>query len=113
MSQKPYLLSDFVQTEKEGQLAIEVHSPQCPTCLNVDGRWTLKYDKRKATIISIINYASSGSEMECLICNTKFTWSQGNIDYGICTIEHEKKNDVLVPIEYFAKILGVDVYKYL
>jgi len=113
MNRKPYLLTDFIQTEKEGKLAIEVHSPQCPTCFNVDGRWTLKHDKDDATIISILNYQTSGSEMKCLCCDTEFKWSQGNINYGVCTIEHEKKNTVLVPIEYFAKILDVDVYKYL
>jgi hypothetical protein len=35
------------------------------------------------------------------------------VDYGILTIEHEKENDVLIPIEYFSKMLGVDVYKYI
>jgi len=43
---KPYLLSDFTQTEKEGKLAMEVHIPQCPICLNADGRLTLKHDKK-------------------------------------------------------------------
>lgn len=113
MNRKPYLLSDFIQTEKEGKLAIEVHSPQCPKCFNVDGRWTLKHDKKDSTIISIVNFSTSGSQMKCLCCNNEFHWSQGNINYGICTIKHERKNDVLIPIEYFEKILGVDVYQYL
>lgn len=43
---KPNLLSDFTQTQKEGKMAIEVHSPQCPNYLNVDGRLTLKHDKK-------------------------------------------------------------------
>lgn len=51
--------------------------------------------------------------MICLFCNTKFYWYKGDINYGICTIKHPRNNDVLVPIEYFEKILGVDVYKYL
>lgn len=46
MNQKPYLLSDFIQTKKEGKLAMKVHSPQCPTCFNVDGRWTLEHEKK-------------------------------------------------------------------
>ena len=113
MNRKPYLLSDFIQTEKEGKLAIEVHSPQCPQCLNVDGRWTLKHDKKDATIIRTESFATSGSMMKCLCCDNEFHWSQGNINYGICTIEHKRQNDVLIPIEYFEKILGVDVYQYI
>jgi len=42
-----------------------------------------------------------------------FKWSSGNVNYGILTIEHKRQNDVLVPIEYFSKMLGVDVYKYV
>jgi len=110
---KPNLLSEFIQTEKEGKLAIEVHSPQCPNCFNVDGRWTLKGDKHNATIISTINFATSGSMMKCLCCDEEFKWSSGNVNYGILKIQHETLNDVLVPIEYFSKILGVDVYKYV
>ena len=113
MNRKPYLLSEFSQTVTDGKLAIEVHSPQCPKCLNVDGRWTLKYDKNDATIISIENYQTSGSLMKCLCCNEEFKWSSGNVNYTILTIFHEKRNDVLVPIEYFEKVLGVDVHKYL
>jgi len=113
MNRKPYLLSDFTQTEKEGKMAIEVHSPQCPNCLNVDGRWTLKHDKKDASIISIQNFQTSGSIMKCLFCDTSFKWSSGNVNYGILTIEHRTENDVLVPIEYFSKILGIDVYKYI
>jgi len=113
MNRKPYLLSDFIQTEKEGKLAIEVHSPQCPQCLNVDGRWTLEHDKKDATIISIIDFSTSGSKMKCLCCDNEFHWSQGNINYGICTIKHTRQNSVLIPIEYFVKILRVDVDKYL
>jgi len=104
----PYLLSEFTQTEKEGKMAIEVHSPQCPKCFNVDGRWTLKHDKKDATIISVLNFASSGSIMKCLCCDEEFKWSSRNV-----MLEHKKQNDVLVPIEYFSKILKVDVYKYL
>jgi hypothetical protein len=111
MNKKPYLLTDFVQTEKEGKMAIEVHSPQCPKCLNVDGRWTLRHDKHNATIISIMNYQTSGSEMKCLCCNAEFNWCSGDSHYGI--IKNERKNDVLVPIEYFAKVLGIDPYRYL
>ena len=92
---------------------MKVHSPQCPTCFNVDGRWTLEHEKKNSTIIVDLNYATSGSMMICLFCNTKFYWSKGDINYGICTIKHTRNNDVLVPIEYFEKILGVDVYKYL
>jgi hypothetical protein len=110
---KPYLLNNFIQTEKEGKLAMEVHSPQCPTCFNVDGRFTLKDDKHNATIIKIQSSATSGSILKCLCCEFEFKWSSGNVDYGILTIEHESQNDVLVPIEYFSKILGVDVYKYI
>lgn len=57
---KPNLLSDFTQTQKEGKMAIEVHSPQCPNCLNVDGRLTLKHDKKNATIVIIQSFATSG-----------------------------------------------------
>jgi hypothetical protein len=110
---KPYLLSDFIQTEKEGKLAIEVHSPQCPTCLNIDGRSTLNHDKHNATIIKIKSFATSGSIMRCLCCESEFKWSSGNVDYGIITIEHKRLNDVLIPIEYFSTMLGVDVYKYI
>ena len=110
---KPYLLSDFTQTEKEGELAMEVHIPQCPICLNADGRLTLKHDKKNATIIITESFATSGHTVECLCCYMRFKWCSGNIDYGILTIEHERQNDILVPIEYFSKILGVDVYKYI
>ena len=113
MSRNRYLLSNFTKTEKDGKMAIEVHSPKCPNCSNVDGRWTLPYDKKDATIISIQNFQTSGSLMKCLFCDTEFKWSSGNVDYGILTIEHERQNDVLVPIEYFSKMLDVDVYKYL
>jgi hypothetical protein len=110
---KPYLLTEFTQTEKEGKLAIEVHSPQCPNCLNVDGRLTLKHDMKNATIVITESFQTSGHIVNCLCCDTSFKWSAGNVDYGIMTIEHERKNDVLVPIEYFSKMLDVDVYKYL
>lgn len=113
MSRKPYLLSDFTQTEKEGKLALEVHSPQCPTCLNVDGRLTLKHDIKNASIVITGSFQTSGHIVECLCCNTSFKWSSGNVNYGILTIQHERENDVLIPIEYFSKILGVDVYRYL
>ena len=56
---KPYLLSDFTQTVKDGKMAIEVHSPQCPTCLNVDGRLTLKHDQKNATIIIIQSFLTT------------------------------------------------------
>ena len=110
---KPYLLSDFTQTEKEGKLAMEVHIPQCPICLNADGRLTLKHDKKNATILFEQSFATSGHIVKCLCCDMSFKWSSGNVDYGIITIQHERHNDVLVPIEYFSKMLGVDVYKYL
>ena len=110
---KPYLLSKFTQTEKEGKLAIEVHSPQCPNCFNVDGRLTLKNDKHNATIIKIESFATSGSILKCLCCENQFKWSSGNVDYGILTIQHERLNDVLIPIEYFSTMLGVDVYQYI
>jgi hypothetical protein len=113
MIRQPYLLRDFTQTEKEGKMALEVHSPQCPNCLNVDGRLTLKHDRKNATIEIIQTFATSGYLVNCLCCNSNFKWSFGNVDYGILTIKHEKENDVLVPIEYFSKILGVDVYKYV
>ena len=113
MIRQPYLLRDFTQTEKEGKMALEVHSPRCPNCLNVDGRLTLKHDKKNATIEIIQTFATSGYIVKCLCCNTEFKWSAGNVDYGILTIKHEKENDVLVPIEYFSKILGVNVYKYI
>jgi hypothetical protein len=113
MNRKPYLLKDFTQTEKEGKMALEVHSPQCPNCFNVDGRLTLKHDKQNATIVIIQTFATSGYTVNCLCCNTSFHWSSGNVDYGVMTIEHERKNDVLIPIEYFSKILGVDVYQYI
>jgi hypothetical protein len=90
-------------------LASEVHSPQCPNCLNVDGRLTLKHDKKNATE----SFATSGHNVNCLCCNTAFKWCSGNVNYGILTIKHERQNDVLIPIEYFSKMLGVDVYKYL
>ena len=111
---KPNLLSDFTQTEKEGKLAIEVHSPQCPNCLNVDGRLTLNYDKQNATILFIESFATSGHMVKCLCCDTDFRWSSGNVNYaGILTIKHQRENNVLIPIEYFSKMLGVDVYKYV
>ena len=110
---KAYLLSDFTQTEKEGKMAIEVHSPQCPNCLNVDGRLTLKHDKKNATIVITESFQTSGHIVKCLCCDNSFHWSAGNVDYGILTIEHKRQNDVLIPIEYFSKMLGVDVYKYL
>jgi len=116
MNRKPYLLSEFSQTVTDGKLAIEVQCPQCPNCLNVDGRWTLKHHKKDATIISVANFATSGSLMKCLCCEEKFKWSSGNVNYGtILTIYHEKQNNVLVPIEYFEKVLGLgdDVYMYL
>lgn len=113
MNRKPHLLSEFTQTEKEGKMALEVHSPQCPNCLNVDGRLTLKHDKHNATIVIIETFQTSGYTVNCLCCNTNFKWSSGNVDYGILTIEHETENDVLIPIEYFSKMLGVDVYKYI
>jgi len=113
MNRKPYLLTDFTQTEKEGKMALEVHSPQCPNCFNVDGRLTLKDDKKNATIVIIENFATSGYIVNCLCCDNSFKWSTGNVNYGIVTIKHERKNDVLVPIEYFSKILEVDVYKYI
>jgi hypothetical protein len=104
---KPYLLSDFTQTEKEGELAMEVHIPQCPICLNADGRLTLKHDKKNATIIITESFETSGHNIvKCLCCDMSFKWSSRNVDY-------ERQNDVLVPIEYFSKMLGVDVYKYL
>jgi len=109
----PYLLKDFTQTEKEGKTAIEVHSPQCPNCFNVDGRLTLKHDKINATIEIIETFQTSGYLVKCICCNTTFKWCAGNVDYGILAIEHQRENDVLVPIEYFSKILGVDVYKYV
>lgn len=113
---KPYLLSDFIQTEKEGKLAIKVHSPQCPNCpncLNVDGRLSLQHDKYNSTIIKIQSFLTSGHIMRCLCCENEFEWSTGNVDYGILTIKHERLNDVLIPIEYFSTMLGVDVYKYI
>ena len=111
---KPNLLSEFIQTEKEGKMAIEVHSPQCPNCLNVDGRLTLEHDRKNATILHVESFATSGHIVNCLCCNTNFHWSSGNVNYGsILTIKHNKKNDVLIPIEYFSKMLGVDVYQYL
>ena len=114
MNRKPNLLSEFTQTVKDGKLAIEVHSPQCPNCLNVDGRWTLKDDRKNATIVNILDYSTSGSDMKCLCCDEEFKWSSGNVNYGaILTLKHERKNDVLIPIEYFEKVLGVNVYKYL
>ena len=60
INSKPYLLSDFTQTEKEGKLAMEVHIPQCPICLNADGRLTLKHDKKNATIIITESFQTSG-----------------------------------------------------
>jgi hypothetical protein len=124
MNRKPYLLSEFSQTVKDGKLAIEVHCPQCPNCLNVDGRWTLKHHKKDSTIISVVNYETSGSLMKCLFCEEEFKWSSGkfnlssgnNVNRGtILTMSCEMKNDVLVPIEYFEKVLGLgdDVYMYL
>jgi hypothetical protein len=110
---KPNLLSDFTQTQKEGKMAIEVHSPQCPNCLNVDGRLTLKHDKKNATIVFIQSFATSGSIVNCLCCDNTFKWCTGNVDYGILTIKHERENDVLIPIEYFSQILGIDVYRYI
>ena len=70
-------------------------------------------NKKDATIISIIDFSTSGSKMKCLCCDNEFHWSQGNINYGICTIKHTRQNSVLIPIEYFVKILRVDVDKYL
>jgi hypothetical protein len=111
---KPYLLSDFTQTEKDGKMAIEVHSPQCPTCLNVDGRLTLPHDKQNATIVFIQSFQTSGHIVKCLCCDDEFKWSSGNVDYGgVLTIKHERQNDVLIPIEYFSKILDIDVYRYI
>ena len=81
--------------------------------MNIDGRSTLNDDKHNATIIKIKSFATSGSIMRCLCCESEFKWSSRNVDYGIITIEHKRLNDVLIPIEYFSTMLGVDVYKYI
>ena len=81
--------------------------------VNVDGSWTLKHDKKDATIINIEDFDTSGSIMKCLYRDTCFNQSSRNNNFEGLISSYEPQNVVFVPIEYFRKILGVDVYKYL
>jgi len=113
MIRQPYLLKDFMQSEKKSKMDIKLHSPQCPKCFNVDGRLILKHDNKNSTIEIIKTFITCGFLVNCLCCDTSFRWCTGNFDNGIVNIEHEIENDVIVPIEYFSKILEVDISKYI
>ena len=89
-----------------------VAAARCPNieCRNVDCRFMLRsHDIQNSTFKIIETYASSGSKLQCLCCDTIFKF---NTRKSYFTIKYELHNNCYVPLSHVRDRLGVDITKY-